>query len=118
MKTKKQIEDWCARAGLSQESRYTDRGVDILMADGFVPADKVPLMSHFGVESKDFPHGLYLTVGWLMKNEEDFSFGTAQYKCRMHNFGMDNEAKKRLRLKEMKQEVSHIVDRAEELLHA
>lgn len=118
MKTKKQIEDWCSRAGLSQEQKFTDRGVDVLLADGFVEKDKVPSMSHFGVNEKDFPHGLWLTVGWIMKSEEDFSFGTAQYKCRLHDFGMDNDAKKRLRLREMKQEVSHIIDTAEGLVHA
>lgn len=71
---KNKIETICRRAGMRPETRVPYKDYEIFVADGFsLPPHRN--FQRFGVEPLDFPSGMYATLWWVSKKEEQLDTG-------------------------------------------
>lgn len=94
---KSKIEDICRRAGMKPVKRDNIEGAEVFIADGF------SMMPHtyyrrFGVEPHDFPHGMYITLWWVSKGDENLDIGQPLFFDVMHNPEYANGSKQLARI--------------------
>lgn len=105
---KHKIERICRQAGMRPETRANIDGAECFIADGF------SMMPHnayrrFGVESTDFPNGMYVTLWWLSRGEDKLDIGQPLFFDVFHDGNL--EGKKRARINTALKEAKTFLER-------
>lgn len=94
---KNKIESICRRAGMKPVRRETIDGVEVFIADGFSMMPH-PYYRRFGVEPFEFPQGMYVTLWWASKGDENLDIGQPLFFDVMHNPEYANGSKQLARI--------------------
>ena len=97
MSNRDQIEEMCRAAGLTPEAKRTIRGKEVCIADGFSRTPAVTF-KRLGVSPGEFPHGAYVTMWWLSKQEGALLFGEPLFFDALHDLDIELSSRKRARI--------------------
>lgn len=112
MTDKNTIERICRNAGMRPERRVKIKDYDVFIADGFsLPPHNY--YRRFGVDANEFPTGMYVTLWWVSKNDDQLDTGQPIFFEAMHDPGMSLSFKKLARINTALHEASGFLKRRE-----
>lgn len=94
---KDRLEKICREANMAPQHREHWQNYDIFVADGF---SQPPHDAHrrFGIESYEYPNGVYATMWWVGRENEKLDIGQTLYFGHSHNPELDLASKRQARI--------------------
>ena len=107
---KNKIESMCRLAGMIPAKRDKFDGAEVFIADGF---SAPPHAAHrrFGIEAKEFPFGMFVTLWWVSKGDEKLDIGQPMFFDAFHDAGRSAEGKKHGRVNAALAEAKNFLQR-------
>jgi hypothetical protein len=107
---KNKIERICRAAGMKPVSRANIEGVEVFIADGFsLPPHRA--YWRFNIEPMEFPKGMYVTLWWASKGDENLDTGQPLFFDVFHNPEYGNGSKQLARVNAAMKEAKSFLDR-------
>lgn len=92
------------------------QGIEVIIADGFVPPSKMQTIKRFGIEGNDFPMGCYQTIWWAMKSDDEFAIANILFCEAMHDAPSSTDEKRQMRINAALGEANQLLLKAGELV--
>lgn len=107
---KHRIERICRSAGMLPVKRGNIMGAEVFIADGF---SSPPHFNYrrFGVDPTDFPFGMFATLWWISKGDENLDTGQPMFFDAFHNPEYAKADKQRARINTAMQEAKTFLAR-------